>query len=404
MKAVPKILFLLPWVLFGAQTDLTGQDPFLEPYHVVWTEPSKDVSESMPLVGGDMGCNVWVENGDLLMYVQRSGSLSENGEYLKLGRIRLQLHPDPFTQNHFFRQELKLRDGYMEITAGSARGKEGQGIRIRLWVEIDRPIVHIDVESDTEIEVVAAYENWRTEDKELLDVPQGSRERFTCFNLEGYPGKVIRVKDEIGFSKKGILFYHRNPAEKLLPDLLIRQQGLEAYADDIYDDLEDRTFGGLLLGKGFIPAGTGEGSYQITPFRSWKIKSRTAGKAHHIALVTHIGQAETLEEWNDELMQTAASLFQDRQISFNKTLSWWHQFWDRSYIVIRPDKADPSDPVWQMGRNYQLFRYQLGGNAFGEYPTKFNGGNLIYDPVLVNENSRYEPVSYTHLRAHETRR
>jgi hypothetical protein len=44
-----------------------------------------------------------------------------------------------------------------------------------------------------------------------------------------------------------------------------------------------------------------------------------------------------------------------------------------------------------MGRNYQLFRYQLGGNAFGEYPSKFNGGNLIYDPVLVNENSRYEP-------------
>ena len=44
-----------------------------------------------------------------------------------------------------------------------------------------------------------------------------------------------------------------------------------------------------------------------------------------------------------------------------------------------------------MSRNYQLFRYQLGGNAFGEYPTKFNGGNLIYDPVLVNKKCTYEP-------------
>jgi len=41
----------------------------------------------MPLVGGDIGCNVWVENGDILLYLQRSGSLDENSEYLKMGRF-----------------------------------------------------------------------------------------------------------------------------------------------------------------------------------------------------------------------------------------------------------------------------------------------------------------------------
>ena len=383
MRPVLKLLFLLPCFLFACQDQGINQSLELKPYHIVWTEQSRDASESMPLVGGDIGCNVWVEKGDILIYVQRSGSLSENGEYLKMGRIRLQLHPNPFTTDQAFRQELMLSDGCIGITS--------KGIRIKLWIEIERPILHMQIEADSDIEVVASYESWRTEDKELLDVPQGSRERFTCFNLEGYPGKVIRVKDEIGFRDDGILFYHRNPGEKLVPDMLIRQQGLEAYADEFFDDLKDRTFGGLLLGEDFIMAGTDEGSYQITPYRSWKIKSSTTRKDHHIALVTHIDQAESLEDWQRKLSETAASAFTDSEVKFDNTAGWWHRFWDRSHIIIYPEKPDPSDAVWQMGRNYQLFRYQLGGNAFGEYPTKFNGGNLIYDPVLVNENSKYEP-------------
>ena len=60
-------------------------------YNVVWDSPSKDSSESMPAGGGDIGLNVWVENGDILFYIQRSGSLAETNEYLKLGRVRLRL-------------------------------------------------------------------------------------------------------------------------------------------------------------------------------------------------------------------------------------------------------------------------------------------------------------------------
>ena len=227
--------------------------------------------------------------------------------------------------------------------------------------------------------------------KNLLDVPDGSRERFTCFNLEGYPGKVIRIKDEISFSDRGILFYHRNPKEKLIPEILIKQQGLEASAAEIFDDIKDRTFGGLLLGKGFVQAGRGEGVYQVTPYKSWKIKSDTPKKKHHIAIVTHIGQEETIEGWKNKLLVAAEESVQNTKKSFESSVSWWNQFWERSHIFIFPENPDPSNPVWQMSRNYQLFRYQLGGNTFGEYPTKFNGGNLIYDPVLVSEKSDYEP-------------
>jgi len=340
----------------------------------------------MPLVGGDIGCNVWVENGDLMLYVQRSGSLSENGEFLKMGRFRLRLTPNPFNNASSFRQELKVKDGYIELQSTSEKLKN---TLVKLWIEVDNPLVHIDVESDADIDVVVAYESWRTEDKELLDVPDGRRERFTCFSLEGYPGKVIRVKDEIDFYKNGVLFYHRNPKVKLIPDILIKQQNLEEYADEIFDDIKDRTFGGYISGKGLVPAGTGEGKYQITPFKSWNLKTEKPGKKHHISIATFIEQAETLDIWKENLLETAAK--SNPEESFAETLDWWHRFWDRSHIFINPDHPDPSDPVWQMSRNYQLFRYQLGGNVYGEYPTKFNGGNLIYDPVLVKEESTFEP-------------
>ncbi len=382
-----RLLVLVCMVLFIGSKQAQSQPPGLNDYNIVWTEQSVNASESMPLVGGDIGCNVWTENGDILLYLQRSGCLSENGEYLKMGRFRLRLNPNPFTGMASFRQELNLADGFIEIESGS---NDGHHVLIRLWIDVYSPVVHIDLEADKNFELSIAYENWRTEDKELLPIQFG-RERFTCFNLEGYPGKVLRVKDEIKPTANGILFYHRNPKEKLIPEVLIKQQDLEGSADEILDDIKDRTFGGYLFGEGLILDGTGEGKYQVTPYSSWKLKSKKPKRAHHIFIATHVQQVKTVEEWHSNLNQTVHKTGQNPRAAFKKTVSWWHDFWNRSFIIVQPEKPDPSNPVWQMSRNYQLFRYQLGGNAFGEYPTKFNGGNLIFDPVLVNEKIAFEP-------------
>ena len=86
-------------------------------YRVVWDSPSTNASESMPLGGGDIGCNVWVESGEIFLYMQRSGCFDETGEYLKLGRVRLSLSPNPLDGYHTFRQELKLQDGYIIVQA-----------------------------------------------------------------------------------------------------------------------------------------------------------------------------------------------------------------------------------------------------------------------------------------------
>ena len=39
----------------------------------------------MPCGGGDIGMNVWVEKGELFVYVAKSGSLDEHNTMLKAG-------------------------------------------------------------------------------------------------------------------------------------------------------------------------------------------------------------------------------------------------------------------------------------------------------------------------------
>ena len=55
--------------------------------------------------------NIWVEEGDILFYLSRSGTFDENNCQLKLGRFRLRLSPNPFEDAKDFRQEL-YENGY----------------------------------------------------------------------------------------------------------------------------------------------------------------------------------------------------------------------------------------------------------------------------------------------------
>jgi hypothetical protein len=55
----------------------------------------------MPCGGGDIGLNVWVEKGELLFYIARSGTFDENNAMLKAGRVRVKLSPNPFDGDRF---------------------------------------------------------------------------------------------------------------------------------------------------------------------------------------------------------------------------------------------------------------------------------------------------------------
>ena len=57
---------------------------WIESYHLTWTSQSKNSGDSMPCGGHDVGLNVWVEKGDLLFYIAKSGANDENNSLLKL--------------------------------------------------------------------------------------------------------------------------------------------------------------------------------------------------------------------------------------------------------------------------------------------------------------------------------
>src|SRR5690606_38855064 len=97
MKNEGKYLLIL-LLLFRAGL-VIGQDAKLDTYNVVWISQSKNAAESMPLGGGDIGCNVWVENDELLLYFSKSGAFDENNAFLKSGRLRIKLAPNPFSQD-----------------------------------------------------------------------------------------------------------------------------------------------------------------------------------------------------------------------------------------------------------------------------------------------------------------
>jgi hypothetical protein len=140
---------------------LKAQSP-LNNYNIVWTSQSKNASESIPCGGGDIGMNVWVENGELLIYVARSGSFNEDNALMKSGRLRIKCSPNPF-EGQSFKQELHLQEGYTTVEAVN----NGVKVSMKIWAEVFKPIAHVDIVSNKNISVEASYESWRYQDRNI---------------------------------------------------------------------------------------------------------------------------------------------------------------------------------------------------------------------------------------------
>jgi len=119
---------------------------------------------------------------------------------------------------------------------------------------------------------------------------------------------------------------------------------------------------------GFSYAGTTNGTYASTDYRAWHYDAAEIRKAI-ITIDLNLDRKDK--------MPTAKA-------SRNRSAKWWHEYWQRSYI-----KAEGKGKI--LARNYELFRYMLGCNAYGEWPSKFNGGLFTFDPVYVDEKCPFTP-------------
>src|SRR5579872_2922325 len=66
-------------------------------YRVTWDSPGTNYKDSMPIGNGDLGLNIWNEqNGDVVFLIDKTDAWTENGELVKLGRVRLKFDQSPF--------------------------------------------------------------------------------------------------------------------------------------------------------------------------------------------------------------------------------------------------------------------------------------------------------------------
>ena len=364
--------------------------------NVIWNTPSRNSSESMPCGGGDIGMNIWVEEGDILFYLSRSGAFDENNCQLKQGRFRIRLFPNPFKDAKDFRQELKLKDGYVEVSAG--------GTQIQFWADVYHPVVHVEITNAQPLRTEVSYENWRYKER-MIRKGEGQQ----CSYKWAPPKGAVTTADFVSLSSKRelpgmtkernlLLFYHRNP-EQTVFDIAVAQQGMENVKSQMMNPLKHLTFGGYLFGDNLEYTGTTDSIYAGTDYRAWNFRSSKASRKEQFCIVLHTEQTATVEQWKQDLQINLQRIAPQGKISSKivsqdkkQTRLWWNTFWQRSFIepIGNTENKNDSD-IKKITRNYTLFRYMLGCNAYGSVPTKFNGGLFTFDPCHIDEKQAFTP-------------
>lgn len=353
----------------------------MENYHVVWNTQSEDSCGSMPLGGHDAGCNVWVHENQLCFYLSQSGAFDENGTMLKLGRLRIWPEEQEKMQLNF-RQELEPERGQIRVEAGS----DGEKLSFLAWMDVTNANLHILFETEKAQKLNLSYDCWRYRDREVTRSERGQCRNFAIWDGDPYI-EAVTYPDSVATGEHGLLFYHRNRNDKLVYDMAISQQHLEAVQDAFPNWLKDRTMGGYLACPDFRLSeqrqGEAEGTDQIEyHYVSDKLKYT------EIVVSMETGQYETKELWEEAVRKKSAG-----GISLSENQAWWKEFSDRSFIVI--DEKHPGSEYWKIGRNYQLFRYMLGCNYYGKWPTKFNGGLFTFAERFTPDYRNWSGMDFT---------
>ena len=340
----------------------------LAAHNVVWDSPSKDAHGSMPLGNGDVGINAWVdEKGDLVFYVSKTDAWDENARLCKIGRVRVKFDP-PLTPKDDFRQELKLRDGVIEITSKI----QNQAAKIRLWVDADQPVVRVDAETGAPVRCRAEVELWRLRERPLepqedYGYGDGRSPQAQSYKLTVLPDVVVTS------AVPQVVWYHRN-TRSLYP-VCLEVQNLAALKDKFTDPLLDLTFGASLRGVEMVNDG------------EKAIKSARPSKRQQLAVTVLAERTATPDAWLKNLEKVEKAALQP---GFDKarltTAAWWQAFWNRSWVFV-DENADAAKAGAAPGapslvtQGYVLQRFMNAGSGRGGSPIKFNGSIFCVEKV-----------------------
>ena len=340
-------LFIISTVLVSAQTAYPGK------YNVVWNSPSTDASGQMPLGNGDIAAGVYaIEDDALYLLLSKNDAFTYNGDIFKTGRVRVSLSPNPFAAGKTFKQSLDLLTGSISI--------ECDGVNIVVWADANRPVYHIQVESDQKIDVTAESEFWKRDD--------------------GSPWNITRepidppTQDVLVEGKESLIWYYAVGDRSVYPTEL-KYYEVEEMAEEYPDPYRYNTFGHLMESpdmklKGGLLSGT--------------------GKEFDIHIHAQSEQVPEVEDWISKLEKKASEAM-DVGHDWIEHTAWWAEFWNRSWINISDNTVPESDRAQFDGegyknhrsekdrgalvaQNYNVFRYLMACQSRGRNQAKFNGG------------------------------
>ncbi len=325
--------------LCAAEPPVDKGSQLMARYNVVWDAPSVDATGSMPVGNGDLGANVYaVTNGDFYLLLGKTDAYDGQGNVCKTGRVRVHLDPNPLAGGLPFQQVLDIVHGCVDITAG--------GVALKVWVDANHPVYHVEIHSDHELTVTAVPEFWPRQDH-IPDVILTNRDNLTWYHASGA--------------------HSRYAAD-------LKYYGIPQLAATHPDPFQYNTFGGRLESPQLrVQAG------QLTGH----------GRRFDLRIHSLTRQTPDATEWLNLLAGLARA--NNRQSDWGRHCAWWQDFWNRSWITARdntlpPELSEhPSPPAapgvrgekdggYIVAQSYNVHRYIMACQGRGRYQVQFNGG------------------------------
>jgi alpha-L-fucosidase 2 len=355
---------------------LFGQSP-ANGYDVTWDSPGKSYKDSMPIGNGDLGLNLWTEeNGDVVFLIDKTDAWTENSQLVKLGRIRVKFAESPFRQSPAFRQILNPKEGAIEI-----RGESTSVLRI--WVDANAPVIHLEMRSGKPLGMQASAEIWRTEARRTNSARGNDETGNALREQAGNPERGATIDpDTILPAKNNRLTWLHYNTRSLYPSLF-ENQHLDPLLGKFADPLLHRAFGVLMKGAGLVSAD--------------RQTLKSAGLRQNFrldlyALTTLSGTAADWQTAMDKTVARADAIGIDAARKAHR--QWWSNFWNRSWIHVTGD-----DNAAIVTQGYAMQRWMAATEGRGASPMKFNGGMFTvgqepppgtpYDPAKGQKDPDY---------------
>jgi len=342
------VWFGLSMTCLGTIFAQASGNPFVSANDVTWTELGHNENDSMPIGNGDLAANIWTEqNGDLMLLVAKVDAWTELGKLVKLGRVRVQIAPNPFVGAAHFQQALRLENGSIEI-------KSGANV-VLVWVDANRPVIHVEATLEHPATMQATLELWRTK---THPYNEPSPDKGGLFEM-GDHGVPLNFEADtvLPASRNQVTWYHFN-SSSIYP-ILLEQEHLQSLLQKYPDPLLHRCFGATLTGPGLVSSDD-HTMKSAAPERSLQLD---------VIGLTETGAASP-EAWKsdlDSLVKKVNAVPIDSARTAHQ--QWWQDFWNRSWIHV-----SGTEDAAKVSQGFIMQRYMMAASSRGAFPAKFNGG------------------------------